>query len=329
MSDGISKYWSKAGFAVMRIHYSADPEKDPANSTGAEWLERELRGYPGGSASSSWRQEMEIDWDAAGGDLVFPDFEPYRNKITVDPFEVPESWFLFGSYDYGQRNASSYHVHALDYDGNVWTVWEFYSTAFGYLQQARIIRSNPFWKRLQCNISDPQIFDKNQQQTSIGGDSNVLKSVADLFAEIPPDPLEPDGIDGPIYFVPGKHGGDLTVAEWVKGNLWRDLKTEMPRWRIFRSCPFLIWELGKLRYADWSAMAQETKNLREEVVSKDNHAWDDMKYFLLQFMIGPQKPPREKYQDLKELDFRSYREWKAVDALHEARQASFQDEWEL
>ena len=327
--NGVDKYWSKAGFAVMKIHYSADPEKDPANEQGAEWLERELQGYPGGAASSSWRQEMEIDWDAAGGDLCFPEFEPYKNKIVVPPFEIPESWLLFGSYDYGQRNASSFHVHAMDYDQNIWTVWEFYSSSFGYLQQARIMRSCPYWKKLQVAICDPQIFDKNQQQTSIGGDQNVLKSVAELFAEIPEDPADPDGPDGPIYFVPGKHGGDLTVAEWVKGNLWHDLKNNQPRWRIFQTCPFLVWELGKLRYADWSATAQETKNLREEVVSKDNHAWDDFKYFLLQFMMGPQKPKPEKYEDLKVVDFRSYREWKSVDRLHEMREAANQDEWDI
>jgi hypothetical protein len=324
---GVTFYRSKSGFAVMRAHYSADPEKDPATPEGAKWLELELKGVPGGLTSSSWRQEMEVDWEAAGGDLVFPDFEPYRNKIVINSFEPPETWMLFGSYDYGQRNASCFLVHGLDYDQNVYTIWEFYSNAFGYLTQARIMKACPYWKRLQCVIADPQIFAKDQQQTaSIGGDQNELKSIADLYSQIPDDP--DDDLSGPIYFIPGKHGGDLTTAEWIKGNLWHDLAQGNPRWRIFNTCPFLIWEIGKLRYAEWTALAQETKNLREEVVSKDNHAWDSFKYFLLQFMIGPQAPKKEKYDDLKEIgDLASYREWRLVDKLHAAREATYADTW--
>jgi hypothetical protein len=295
---GVDKYISESGFSCIRIHYTADAEKDPATVDGKRWLDAELRGYPGGLSSSAWRQEMEIDWDAAGGDLVFPQLGPYRSKIVVPPIEIPEGWMLFGSYDYGHRNPASFHVHCLDYDGNIWTVWEFYDAGIGYREQAKRIRACPLWDRLSTNpIADPSIWAETQER------DNEVKSIAQLFAELPEKEQ--------IFFMRGSKGGDVTAAEKVNGSLWQDLDSRKPRWRIFASCPKLIWELGNLRYADWSQTTSETRNIREEIVDKDNHAWDDFKMFLMRFFAGPVKSESdEKLDKLRASDPASYREWK-------------------
>jgi hypothetical protein len=310
---GVETYRSQAGFTVMRLHYSADRDKDPGTQEGAEWLKNELRGIPGGIASSQWRSEMEIDWETTGGELCFPQFDPYRHKIVIPPFEVPESWLLFGSFDYGYRNPSSFHVHALDYDRNIWTVWELYGAKLGYRTLARAIKANPYFEKLAGNpIADPSIWAKNQQV--IGGDENQMKSIAELFAEIEDD--FDDEFSGPLYFAPGQRGGDATVAERINGDLWSNLDEKPPKWRIFATCPYLIWEISKLRYAEYSSSAAETRNEREEVIDKDNHAWDDFKMFLMQFYYGPERPLADKYERLKLVDMRSWKEWKAVEKLH-------------
>ena len=68
--QGVEEYLSQSGIKVLRIHYTADPERDPATPAGQEWIHAALRGIPGGMQSSHWHQEQEIDWEASGGDLV-------------------------------------------------------------------------------------------------------------------------------------------------------------------------------------------------------------------------------------------------------------------
>lgn len=264
---GLEVRTSDAGFRVFRIHYSADPEKDPATPKGALWLESEVRGYPGGTKSAKWRQEMEIDWDAAGGDLVFPQLDQYLEQIFVDPFEIPTTWSLFASFDYGHRNPSAFHVHAIDHDGDWWTVWEYYKRGARYRDIAKAIRLCPYFDKLKYPpIADPSIWAMNQQTES------GVKSLAQLWAELPKDEA--------IYFAQGKKGGDITFAEKVNGNMWyvdpkpsQDWKFS-PRWRIFKTAPWLKWELAKIRYRDWSGTQQQFHNLKEEIVDRDNHAFD-------------------------------------------------------
>ncbi len=311
---GIERYQSASGFQVMRVHYSADAAKDPETPQGQAWLDNELKGIVGGIASAQWRQEYEIDWDAAGGELCFPQFEIFKSKIVIPPFTVPESWSLYGSFDYGHRNPSSFHVYAIDHDGDVYAVWEYYKAGMGFRQIARAIRGCPFFSRLSyMPIADPSIWAKTQQTD----DGNELKSIAQLFWELPPEES--------IAFAPGKKGGDVTVAEKINGDMWNyeALKSgKTPRLRIFASCPMMIWELSKLRYADWSGSMQEQRNLRESIVDKDNHAFDDLKMFLTMFFMAPDRAQTEPYEQLKREDPRSYAEWMSVKRMHDEEVSS-------
>lgn len=320
---GIEHYTSAPGFHVIRVHYTADPEKDPSTQKGSEWLENEIKGIPGGIASAQFRQEYEIDWDAAGGELVFPQFEIFRDRITLAPFTVPDSWSLYGSFDYGHRNPSSFHVYAIDHDGDVYSIWEYYQSGKGFKQISKAIRACPYFNKLAyLPIADPSIWAKTQQTE----DGNEMKSIAQLFFELPEDER--------IVFAPGKKGGDITVAEKINGDMWNmeRLKSgKTPRLRIFANCPMQIWELGKLRYKDWSGSMQEQRNLQESIVDKDNHAWDDLKMFLAMFFMAPGVQEEEKYEKLKREDPASYQEWMAVARMHgeeQGKQTTLGDEWE-
>jgi hypothetical protein len=70
------------GFRVLRLHYSADPDKDPATKPGEAWYAEARRGMP----DARWRQEYELDYGALSGQLVFPTFE---ETIHVVPSQVP------------------------------------------------------------------------------------------------------------------------------------------------------------------------------------------------------------------------------------------------
>lgn len=306
--QGIEQYVSRAGITCLRIHYTADPERNPATVAGSKWLAEAVRGIPGGFNSIAWRQEQEIDWEAAGGELVFPQLQVYRERIVVPPFDIPESWDVYASYDYGIRNPSAFHIHAVDHDSCIWTVWEMYVVGTGYRDQARHIRGCAYYDRLAYPpVADPSIWANTQQQSD-----NAFKSVAQLFAELP--------VGEQVIFAPGKSGGDITAVERISGDLWRD--GENPKWRIFATCPKLIWELQKLRYQEWAAGQAETHGMKEQLVDKDNHAWDGFKMFVNFFFSGPARPVDDKLEGLKHVDRASYDEWKNVEKLYQRQDKS-------
>ena len=45
---GIHDYITKDGLRVVKVHYSADPDKDVATVEGKKWMAKALLGYPGG-----------------------------------------------------------------------------------------------------------------------------------------------------------------------------------------------------------------------------------------------------------------------------------------
>lgn len=307
---GIRHYRSLAGFHCIRVHYTADPDKDPATPKGAIWFKNAPQGYKGGINSAEWQREYEINWDTTGGELVFSELTEFQAQIFIKPFTIPEDWNLFASFDYGHRNPNSFHVYALDFEGNIYSVWEYYRAGVGYRTTAQEIRKCPYYNRLQLfPIADPSLWNKNQEV--LNSDHNELKSVVQLFWELPKDEQ--------VFFMPGQRGGDITVAEKIKGSLWnyKDLSAgKKPKLFIFRCCPMQYWELQKIRYKDWSAVMQEHRNLQEEIVDKDNHSFDDLKMFLNMFFEGPTKMAQEKYQELQKKDPAAYAEWMSVARLH-------------
>lgn len=272
---------TEGSVGVLTLHYSADPTKRPGTPAGDDWLEKATQGYPGGVRSPRWRKEMEIDWGALGGTRVFPDLEEWlaHGQIIIHPFD-PVGYKLYGSYDHGWRNPSSFHVHGIDRDGNMVTLWEFYASRVPVPQIAKILNGQdvllgdgrqfhgcPYWDKLVWRVADPSIWAQDQVMAD-----NTNKSIADLFRRYG------------VYFTRGERGGDTMVAEWLHGHYW--LNPTQPLYRITTDCPKLIWELSQQRHQDYSAKVALTKDQPEKLIDKDNHAWDDLKMFLQRF------PPR-------------------------------------
>jgi hypothetical protein len=68
ISKGCSVRRTLYGQSIMRLHYSAIPERDPDTPEGAAWKKRERATY---SSQSAWNKEQEIDYLAQGGESVF------------------------------------------------------------------------------------------------------------------------------------------------------------------------------------------------------------------------------------------------------------------
>ena len=70
------KHNAKNQFAVLRLHYSADPDKNPETERGRQWFNNVRQG----KAENQWLREYEIDFLSHVGKRVCPDF---RTKIHV------------------------------------------------------------------------------------------------------------------------------------------------------------------------------------------------------------------------------------------------------
>lgn len=286
---GISERITKAGIPVLRLHYSADPGKRPGTPEGDAWLEQAIQGYPGGTKSPRWMKEFEIDYGALGGTKLIPGWSELKEngRIIIPPI-TPIGFKLYGSYDHGWRHKAAYLVHGINSDGKKFTLWEFWAAHVPYQYIAQIIKGqtvrvpspgcachpetrtfpgNPYAGQETYKVADRALWADDSPQAD-----GTMKSMAKLFAK-----------EG-VHFVQAEAGGDTTFAEWLMGYYWRDPMN--PLYCITTACPGLIWEIGQQRHKDVSDTVARNKHQPEELVDKDNDAWDSCKYWHLRF------PPR-------------------------------------
>jgi hypothetical protein len=218
---------------------------------------------------------MEIDYGALSGQKLFPLWPEWQKYVVIPPFN-PVGFKLYGSYDHGWRHPACFLVHGVGPDGQIVTLWEFHASNVTYKDIAKIIREdNPYAGRLTWIVADPAIWSDSQVTSE-----QTMKSIATLFRE-----------EG-VHFLEGKRGGDTTVAEQLLGHYWVDIRN--PQFRITTACPKLIWELGQQRHRQFSASVAANRTQPEELVDKDNDAWDALKYFFNQFPTAPQaKKPKQ------------------------------------
>jgi len=272
---GLTARITRGGLPVLRLHYSADPRKDPIEG---DLYPQLLKGYPGGKEDPRWKKEMEIDYGALGGTRLFPHWEEWleMGKIVIPPFD-PVGYRLYGSYDHGWRHPACYHVHGADGDGRLVTLWECWGSGIPPTLMAEIIRGhdvslpdgrrmagNPYAGREIIIYADPHTEAKDNPNGR-----NPNQSTADIFAK-----------EG-VIFDSAKRGEDLTISGWLHGHFWRDPET--PLYRITANCPQLIYEVGRQRFRDFSHKVALSKAQPEQLIDKDNDAWDSMKYFLQNF----------------------------------------------
>ncbi len=84
------------GIAVLRVHYSADPDKSPETTAGKEWIAAARAAM----SEEDWEQEMEINYDSFSGRPVIPKFQ---RDIFVKSFEYDPSAKIYMGIDFGSE----------------------------------------------------------------------------------------------------------------------------------------------------------------------------------------------------------------------------------
>lgn len=264
---GLDVYKTKDGFAVARLHYTVDPDKDPSRN-GMEWFKNALKGVPGGTGSPMWRKEMEIDFTAYSGQLLCYDIiQNYRHKIVVDKY-VKGSDFKYGSLDWGRNNPASFHVYSVDEDENIHSSYEIYRNDTSIPDFSSLIKQCPYYQDLMWISADPSMWSKNQEE------KQDLRSLYDKF------------VDEGIILQKGKSRDD-TIAINELLDMWYRLDINEPKFTISPRCIKQVWEFERLRYKEITTAMVEFSNLHETLIDKDNHSWDDYKYFISKLIMTP------------------------------------------
>lgn len=259
ITHGMSQKHTPTGFCVIRLHYTADEKKRTP-----EWLKEAKRGF---IHEDKWKKEYEIDYTALGGTAVYPELTKEKvGEMFINPFHIKKHWNIYAGIDPGVRNPTSAHLYAIDENGNVYVYWELYEKELHYKDLARTLKEHPDFERFKRNIFIDPITATKVHQVSFG-----IKSFKEL--------LEDEG----VYTNPGNRNrldGAEKIREYIVDN----------RLIIFKTCPEILKELQNLRYEEWNDSTKPMKNIKEEIVAKNDHAWSEMRYTLMGNPLRAKKP---------------------------------------
>ena len=199
----------------------------------------------------------------AGEGLVYPEFE--ESVHVIEPFPVPKEWQDTISIDPGLNNPLSAHWYAVDFDDNVYVVYEHYEAGRDidyHAQEIKRICDLIGWKR-DARGRVCALIDSAAKQRTLSG----VHSVAELFYErgilVNPD-VEKDLFSG--------------IAR-VKS--YFNTKNGLPNIYIFNTCIRLISEIKGYFWGSGDAPKKA-----------NDHALDELRYYL---MSRPKKsPPKQE-----------------------------------
>ncbi len=221
--------------------------------------EAEIKALEGSMDERTLQARRYGKFVAEGEGLVYPEFD--ENVHVIEPFDVPKEWQDMISIDPGLNNPLSAHWYAVDFDDNVYVLYEHYEAGKDidyHADEIKKICARVGWhtdgKGRICAL-----IDSAAKQRTLGG----IKSVAELFYErgilVNPD------VDKELF------SGIARVKSYL------NRKNGLPNLYIFKNCVHLISELKGYYWG------------KGDVPRKaDDHSLDELRYYL---MSRPKKKP--------------------------------------
>ncbi|MDD3397574.1 MAG: terminase family protein [Clostridia bacterium] len=204
------------------------------------------------------------------GGMVYNEFD--LNTHIIEPFNVPPEWYDNISIDPGLSNPLSAHWYAEDFDGNIYVIAEHYeakqTVAYHSIKIKEICLILNWFVASNGMIS--ALIDSASNQRTLASE----KSVSELFYD--------NGI-----LVNTKVNKDLfSGINRVKWYL-KDAKGK-PRLFIFKNCVNLIREIKSYSWGNG-----------EVPLKKDDHALDELRYYLMSKSGGITVNSKPKSEILK------------------------------
>lgn len=236
------------------------------------------------------RAHLEGDWDIYEGQV----FEEFRNDPehyadrrwthVIDPFDPPDSWSIWRSFDFGYARPFSAAWWAVDHDGRLYRLLELYGCAEGQANvgvkwtpeqifgKMREIECEHAWLRGKriFGVADPSIWDGSRGE-----------SIAET--------AERAG----IYF---EKGDNKRIPGWMQLHYRLRFDEEgIPMMYFFKGCAAAIRTLPLMQY---------DAHFPEDVDSSlEDHAPDEIRYICQMKPIAPERPvpppKRRQYNPLE------------------------------
>ena len=220
------------------------------------------------------RAHLEGDWNVYEGQV----FAEWRDdpahyadgKWThvIEPFDIPNTWRVYRSFDFGYAKPFSVGWWAVDFDGRLYRILELYGCVPGepdtgvrwtpeqIFEQIRTTEAtHPYLRGRDIRgVADPAIWDASR------GDS--IADIADRYG---------------VYFEPGDH---KRLPGWMQVHYRLAFdEAGLPMLYVFRNCRDTRRTLPLLRY---DAHAPEDVDTRQE-----DHIADEIRYLCQSDPIAP------------------------------------------
>ena len=212
-------------------------------------------------------------WDIFEGQF-FEDFvdrpEQYAERTythVIDPFEIPDGWKIYRSFDWGYNKPFSCGWWAVDYDGVVYRILELYGcnktpnegvkwTPPQVFAEIHRIETEHRWlvgKKI-IGIADPAIWD-----------AETGESIADVAAR------------HQVFFTPGDH---KRIPGWMQIHYRLAFDDNgFPMMYVFSNCKAFIRTIPLLQYDEHKPEDLDTDG--------EDHVADEVRYFCMSRPIKP------------------------------------------
>ena len=222
---------------------------------------------------------LEGDWNSLEGQFFeefTDDSEHYKDRQwthIIEPFEIPDGWSIYRSFDWGYNKPFSCGWYAIDYDGVAYRILELYGctetpnegvkwTPPQVFEKIHEIETQHRWlkgKKIH-GIADPAIWD-----------AETGESIADVAAKYQ------------VYFDKGDH---KRIAGWMQCHYRLAFdENGYPMFYVFSNCKNFIRTIPLLQYDEHKVEDLDTDG--------EDHIADEWRYFLMSRPIEP----RIKKQD--------------------------------
>lgn len=276
------------GFAVAVCHYTADPKK-----RSEEWFRNATKDL----REDQRDREYEINFESRAGKKAFGYLltDPSRWRIANIPLDkVPKHWRIIAALDYGTQNPTSIHYYGIDERRRFYSLFEFYKPS-NVREIAAVLRGthigpdihgvkkdyrHPLWRRCERVVVDGAIFNKNQET----GEGHT--SVGDLLEEAG-IPIMERATKDRIAGLERMHDMLHNVPDYDPND-----PTKQPYLFFCERCEWQWKELTELVYDELPPHLLLNRNQKEDVVAKNDHAYDETRYALMSI----QAPSNEPYQ---------------------------------
>ncbi len=245
------------------LNTAADPEVWHIHMEWADnpWLDKEEIDSLSAALDKDSLESRRFGRFAEAEGAVYPEFD--QNVHVIEPFDIPKQWQDKVSIDPGLNNPLACLFFAVDWDGNVYVVGEWYARGRDVDYHSRRIlemADKLDWHRDHAGRLEGYIDSAANQRTLAGA-----KSVTELFFE--------RGLALSPKVCKDVFTGIARVKSYLIGK----------RLKIFSTCVNLIREFKSYWWSEG-----------DNPVKKDDHALDALRYYVMTRPEPKEKPERKK-----------------------------------